>query len=346
MTEETESTGALLGDEALLRRVLEREPSLVSRIVSHAGFLEALFSRPEAWRGLLRAPLIADDYQLEQLLVSIGGDGASLRAQPSGKAARLLHVLQDAEAMEKLFREKPELAEAVAANPAFVEQVKVRKPHFYRALLEKAEERFSKDAGLMEEIRAEQESLEVFTNEGGKKERERERRRRLGEELLEAAKDGRNDAMRALLKRGGNANFQDSKGWTALMHMAESGYSDDVQALLKGGADPNLQNNNEWTALMLAAYADHPEVVRALLKGGADPNLQDRMGMTALMHATRFSHTDTVQALLEGGADPNLLNRVGCKARNLADTYTIAEMLAEAERQSGGRDSPGQERGW
>jgi hypothetical protein len=219
MTKKKEPTGALLGDEALLRRVLEREPSLVSTIVSHADFLEALFSRPEALRGLLRAPLVPDDYHFEQLLASVGGDGASQPAPPDRDEARLMHLLSDSEALGRLFREKPELADVVAANPAIVEQLKVRKPEFYRALLEKARERFGKDVGRAEEIRAELESLEGLTSEGEIKETEAARRRRdareAGEKLLEAARDVRADAVRALLEHGADPNLRDRYGRTA-----------------------------------------------------------------------------------------------------------------------------------
>lgn len=316
MTEQEESSATLLQDEALLQRVLQREPSLVSRIVGHTDFLEALFSQAEALRGLMRAPLVHDDYQFEQLLASVGGDGASLHLRPGRDEARLLNLLNDSEALGRLFRQRPRLAAAVTMNPAFVEQVKVRKPHFYRALLEKAQDRFGTDPELAQEIRADQKSLVYFTSEGGKKETEAERKlraaRAAGEKLLEAAKDGK---------------------------------SDDVRTLLEEGADPNFQDNCGVTALMLAANKGHSDSVRVLLDGKADPNLPDVYGVTALMLAARNGHTESVQALLQGGADPRLRDEDERTAQDVAKTFSIAELLAAAERKHGRHGGPQQERG-
>jgi ankyrin repeat protein len=338
--------GALLHDGALLRRVLEREPALVSRIASHADFLEALFSRPEALRGLLRAPLVRDDYQFDQLLASVGGKGANLRARPGKKEARLLHLLSDAEETGRLLREQPALAAAVATNPAFVEQVKVRKPHFYRALLEKAHERFGNDAGLLAEIKAEQESLEVFTSEGGKKEGEAERKARqagekLGWELHEAAREGRVGDVKALLKAGANPNVPDEFSFTALRNAANNGHAEAVRALLEGGANPNIQDRAGTTALVYAAsmrQIRYHDIVRALLKAGANPNLQDIAGGTALMYAAFFGRSDTVRVLLERGADPNIRDLDGQAAFAYATSRRSAELLAAAERKQGGSE--------
>ena len=313
--EEEEQAGALLKNEALLRRVLEREPLLVSRIVSDEDFLAALFSLPEALRRLLRAPVVRDDYQFDQLLSSVGGDGASLRTPPSGKEARLLHLLNESKGMGRLFRKQSELVAAVVANPAFVELVKVRKPHFYRALLDKAKERFGKDGVLVAEIEAERATLGSFTSEGGRVEPEAERRQR------EACEDaGR------------------------LLEAVKAFRTDDVRLLLERGANPNLQNKDGWTALMYAAGSDRPLTVRLLLERGANPNLQDKGGWTALMYAVRNDYAEVVRLLLERGANPNLQNGCGKTARQIAGSGVIFKMLAAAEQKAGLRDGPGPER--
>jgi uncharacterized protein len=154
--------------------------------------------------------------------------------------------------------------------------------------------------------------------------------------LVEAAKNGDRDAVRALLHSQADVNAAAADGTTAL-HWAS--YTDDleladlliragarvdsandlgvtplwtaslngstamVQRLLEAGADPNLALLAGETPLMVAARTGNAEVVEQLLARGANPNARAARGQNALMWAVAQKHADVVKALLAHGAD-------------------------------------------
>jgi ankyrin repeat protein len=154
--------------------------------------------------------------------------------------------------------------------------------------------------------------------------------------LIEAAKVGDWEAVRALLDEGADVTATAPDGATAL-HWAS--YWDDletaellirasadvnaandlgatplwiaslngsvlmVRSLLEAGADPNAALLSGETPVMTAARSGSPEVVERLLAAGADPNASATRGQTALMWAASQRHSDVVGVLLEHGAD-------------------------------------------
>ena len=90
-------------------------------------------------------------------------------------------------------------------------------------------------------------------------------------ELIEAAKNGQTEKVKALLDAGANANAKDEDGRTALMWAASKrGRTDAVQVLLDAGADVNAKDNVGKTALFSAAGSGWTETVKILLDAGAD----------------------------------------------------------------------------
>ena len=104
--------------------------------------------------------------------------------------------------------------------------------------------------------------------------------------LLQAAKDGKPQDVRAQIQQGADVNMVDAyKGMTALMFAAEYGKVDAVKALLEAKANTNLATKKGTTALMYAALAGNMEIVQALLSAGADSKIKDVNGQTALVLA-------------------------------------------------------------
>ena len=154
--------------------------------------------------------------------------------------------------------------------------------------------------------------------------------------LLDAAKNGDREALRALLQKGANVNSAEPDGTTAL-HWAS--YRDDIEGaglliragakvnaandlgatplwtaslngseamvrqLLAAGADPNAALLAGETPLMVASRAGKPVVVEQLIAKGANVNARGSRSQTALMWATSQKHSDVVQVLLAHGAD-------------------------------------------
>ena len=123
--------------------------------------------------------------------------------------------------------------------------------------------------------------------------------------LVEAAKNGNTDAVRALLQEGVDVNAAEGDGTSALHWVA---YRDDLESaelLIRSGADPSAANDLGVTPLWLAAENGSAAMVERLLRAGADPNAALLSGETVVMRAARSGNPDVVESLLIKGADPN-----------------------------------------
>lgn len=88
--------------------------------------------------------------------------------------------------------------------------------------------------------------------------------------LLRAARGGHADTVSTLLVSSkADVNGRDESGNTPLIEAARFGHDDVVRALLTAKADVRAKNNEGKTALMLAVQAGHDEVVRLLKQAGA-----------------------------------------------------------------------------
>jgi uncharacterized protein len=90
------------------------------------------------------------------------------------------------------------------------------------------------------------------------------------EALFRAVREGHADTVKALLTSGKpEVNGRDERGNTPLIEAARNGHNEVVQALLIAKADVHAKNDDGQTALMLAVQGGHDEVVRALKQAGA-----------------------------------------------------------------------------
>ena len=118
--------------------------------------------------------------------------------------------------------------------------------------------------------------------------------------LVDAAKNGDRDALRALLQKGASVNTAEPDGTTAL-HWAS--YRDDVEAaglLIRAGAKVNAANDLGATPLWTASLNGSEAMVRRLLAAGADPNLALLAGETPLMVAASVKPAVVEQLIAKG----------------------------------------------
>ena len=128
--------------------------------------------------------------------------------------------------------------------------------------------------------------------------------------LMQAARLGNVETVRALLASGADPNAKEKNGeQTALMWAIAERHSKVTEELVRNKVDVNARSKNGATALMFAARGD-ADSTRTLLVAGADPNVQiPDWGGTALIIASTMGKTNVVQVLLDKGADPNLRDK-------------------------------------
>lgn len=119
-------------------------------------------------------------------------------------------------------------------------------------------------------------------------------------EVLECARYGELDDLRALLDAGADVNFRDAaSGSTALHNAAANGHGDVVALLVDRGArcEPNANGN---TPLHWAALNGHAAVVGVLLGRfeGMDALAKNAFGKSALTDAINAGHEDIARLIL------------------------------------------------
>lgn len=123
--------------------------------------------------------------------------------------------------------------------------------------------------------------------------------------VVEAAKNGDEEALRALVEEGVDVNAAAGDGSTALLWASHHDLPESVELLIEAGADVNRANDLGATPLWAAGENGGVAVAGLLLDAGADPNRALRHGETPLMAAARAGSARVAGMLLENGANPD-----------------------------------------
>ncbi|XP_028858671.1 ankyrin repeat and EF-hand domain-containing protein 1 isoform X2 [Denticeps clupeoides] len=143
----------------------------------------------------------------------------------------------------------------------------------------------------------------------------------------------------SMLDHGANPNATNQKtGRSALMEAARAGAVELVRAILRKGANVNALDKKKFNAVHFAAEGGYFEVIQILSAYSADMGLVTAEGNTALHYAARGGHTDCCRFLAQRGCNPKLKNEEGLLPRQIAKDnghkFTIKE-LKKAERLHG-----------
>jgi uncharacterized protein len=142
------------------------------------------------------------------------------------------------------------------------------------------------------------------------------------------------DLVKSLLSAGANAKATNRYGIAPIMLAATNGSVEALDALLKAGASARTETTEGEPVLLTAARTGNAAAVKLLVGRGADVNARERwFGETAVMWAAAENHADAVRVLAESGADIN------------ARSTTLEAPVLEFPR-SGGPNSPLPRGGW
>ena len=115
-----------------------------------------------------------------------------------------------------------------------------------------------------------------------------------------------------------------------LLDAAKDGKVEEVKALLKTDIDINLTNVDGNNALWFGCFKDNREIVDLLVEAGIDINNLNDNGVSVMMYVASSGKEEMVKLLLEHGADISLENVDGFKAIDLCATPTIYRLLKNA----------------
>ena len=153
------------------------------------------------------------------------------------------------------------------------------------------------------------------------------------EALVDAARAGDLEEVRALLAQGVDASTAKGDGMTALHWAAERGHTVMAEELIAAGAAVATGTRvGGYTPLHLAARGGHAEVVRALLDAGTEVDVVTTSSRVTALHlaAAALGGADAVRVLLERGADPTIRANDGWtagEAARMAGHMDIANTL-------------------
>ena len=94
--------------------------------------------------------------------------------------------------------------------------------------------------------------------------------------LMWASANGRDQAIRLLLKSKANVNTADQHGFTSLMQASQGGHLEAMKVLMEARADVNASEpEDDETALVMANRNAQSEAAALLLEMGAEPEPDD-----------------------------------------------------------------------
>lgn len=141
------------------------------------------------------------------------------------------------------------------------------------------------------------------------------------DDLIQAAKQGADTAVRRLLELGFAVDTRDAQGATPLLHACGAGHREVATMLIGAGADIAACAGNGMTPLAAAVAARREALVALLLERGASVDQRLPNEATALMIAAVQGYPDIAERLLDAGADANAIDARGHSALHAASQF-------------------------
>lgn len=134
-------------------------------------------------------------------------------------------------------------------------------------------------------------------------------------ELFQAAEQGDQARVAALLDQGVDINARDKGKRTPILVAAQNKHYDLVRFFAKRGADIDAQDNKSFNPFIHGCINNDPELVKIMVGLGTDLTRLTRFGGNGLTPAAEKGHEEIVMFLLENtDINVNLTNTVGWTA--------------------------------
>lgn len=122
--------------------------------------------------------------------------------------------------------------------------------------------------------------------------------------VAQAARLGRLEDLKELIKRDHPVDVSDNRGWKPIHDAAAENHPECLsELLLHESTCIDWQAHDGATALLLAIRSGSEECVHILLDGNANLNISEHMGITPLIAAVQANNVELVSKLLSLGAD-------------------------------------------
>ncbi|MGW1224196.1 ankyrin repeat domain-containing protein [Streptomyces sp. NPDC002530] len=137
----------------------------------------------------------------------------------------------------------------------------------------------------------------------------------LDQQLLDAARTGDTDAVRAAVEGGARVDVRDQELRTPLLLAVHGDHVETARVLVAAGADPDAQDAREESPWLATGVTGSVAMMRVLLPAGPDLGLRNRFGGIALIPASERGHVAYVRELLRAtDIDVDHVNRLGWTA--------------------------------
>jgi uncharacterized protein len=133
--------------------------------------------------------------------------------------------------------------------------------------------------------------------------------------LLEAARTGDTEGVRAALAGGASVGARDTRLRTPLLLASLNDQVEAAAVLVAAGADPDAQDDRADSAWLVTGVTGSVAMMRTLLPGDPDLTLRNRFGGVSVIPASERGHVAYVRAVLaETDIDVNHVNDLGWTA--------------------------------
>jgi len=163
----------------------------------------------------------------------------------------------------------------------------------------------------------------------------------MNQEVLECARYGEEDDLRALLNAGANVNFTDAGGSTAMHKAAANGEEACLKVLHSFGATYSKNGTGNTPAHWAAQNAKAGALKFIIENYEVDMLDKNDLGRSVLTEAFQSKCTDCIELCLshESASEERLINPDGKKSSGTSESAPSAEMTADSNMETEGTEN-------